>query len=192
MMGVCFMVEEWTMEKEAEEGGVSDPYGPLSGQIMSTVKDCCRKTFQAQHQRLKMAMYSCSIQVTSEALGKMYAVLGRRHGRVLHSDLEEGSQTFTVTAVLPVGESFQFGNEIRKQTSGEASPQLVFSHWETLDMDPFWVPSTEEEYSHFGEKADTENRARKYMNQVRRRKGLSVDEKIVEHGEKQRTLTKNK
>lgn len=60
----------------------------------------------------------------------MYAVLGRRNGRVLHSDVQEGSQTFTVTAALPVIESFDFANEIRKQTSGMASPQLVFSHWE--------------------------------------------------------------
>lgn len=54
------------------------------------------------------------------------------------------------------------------------------------------MPSTEEEYTLFGEKADTENRARKYMNYVRRRKGLPVDEKTVEHAEKQRTLTRNK
>jgi ribosome assembly protein 1 len=60
----------------------------------------------------------------------MYAVLGRRHGRVLHGDIQEGSQIFNVTAVLPVIESFDFANEIRKQTSGKACPQLVFSHWE--------------------------------------------------------------
>jgi ribosome assembly protein 1 len=59
-------------------------------------------------------------------------------------------------------------------------------------LDPFWVPSTEEEYLHFGEKADNANRARAYMNEVRRRKGLHVDEKIVEFAEKQRTLTRNK
>ena len=30
------------------------------------------------------------------------------------------------------------------------------------------------------------------MNSVRKKKGLLVDEKIIEHGEKQRTLKKNK
>lgn len=60
----------------------------------------------------------------------MYAVLGRRHGRILHSDLQQGSAIFTVNAVLPVIESFNFANEIRKQTSGKAVPQLSFSHWE--------------------------------------------------------------
>ncbi len=63
---------------------------------------------------------------------------------------------------------------------------------QVIPSDPFWVPSTEEELLHFGDKADSDNVARGYMNAVRRRKGLHVDEKIVEHAEKQRTLKKNK
>ena len=31
----------------------------------------------------------------------------------------------------------------RKQTSGLAMPQLVFSHWDILDIDPYWEPKTE-------------------------------------------------
>ena len=73
-----------------------------------------------------------------------------------------------------------------------AMPQLVFSHWEVIQMDPFWVPRTEEELLHFGDKADSENIARKYMNDVRRHKGLAVDEKLVEFAEKQRTVSKKK
>lgn len=61
-----------------------------------------------------------------------------------------------------------------------------------VDIDPFWEPKTEEEMTHFGEKSDFVNRAREYMNSVRRRKGLAVAEKIVEFAEKQRTLSKNK
>ena len=34
--------------------------------------------------------------------------------------------------------------------------------------------------------------AYRYMDQVRRRKGLHVEEKLVAHAEKQRTLSKNK
>lgn len=63
---------------------------------------------------------------------------------------------------------------------------------QVISSDPYWVPTTEEEYLHFGEKADSENQALKYMNSVRRRKGLYVEKKIVEHAEKQRTLSKNK
>lgn len=62
--------------------------------------------------------------------GKVYGVLGKRHGRVLSEDMREGSQMFSITAVLPVAESFGFADEIRKRTSGVAVPQLVFSHWE--------------------------------------------------------------
>lgn len=68
--GVAFIVEDWIMEKEAIDDTVNHPFGPFSGQLMSCVKDACRKAFQAQPQRLKVAMYSCSIQVNSEVLGK--------------------------------------------------------------------------------------------------------------------------
>ncbi|WAQ98372.1 LOW QUALITY PROTEIN: EFL1-like protein [Mya arenaria] len=114
------------------------------------------------------------------------------NGCHVQDEMREGSQMFNILASIPVVESFGFAEEIRKRTSGFASPQLVFSHWEVIDLDPFWVPTTEEEIMHYGEKADSENRARVYMNNVRERKGLKVDKKIVEHAEKQRTLTRNK
>jgi len=81
-------------------------------------------------------------------------------------------------------------SEIRKRTSGAASPQLVFHGYEMLDQDPYWVPTTEEELEDLGEKADRENVARRYMDGVRRRKGLFVEKKVIEHAEKQRTLKK--
>ncbi|KAJ8668946.1 hypothetical protein QAD02_000205 [Eretmocerus hayati] len=124
--------------------------------------------------------------------GKLYAVFGRRQGRVIGADSAGFGGQFRVLAVLPVPESFQLASELRTQTSGLAAPQLVFSHWEVIEQDPFWVPSTEEEYLHFGEKADSGNRAKKYMDSVRRRKGLPVDSQLVSHAEKQRTLSKKK
>nr|XP_054756574.1 elongation factor-like GTPase 1 [Lytechinus pictus] len=167
-------------------------YGPLSGQVISTIKEGCRIAFQTQPQRLMAAMYKCDIQATAEVLGRMYGVLSKRNGRILQEEMREGSDVFEIAAVLPVAESFGFAEDIRKKTSGLASPQLFFSHWEVVPSDPYWEPSTEEELLHFGEKADYENQAKKYMIGVRRRKGLRVEEKIVEHAEKQRTLSKNK
>lgn len=94
-----------------------------------------------------------------------------------------------ITATIPVAESFGFSEEIRKRTSGAASPQLIFSGFEMLDVDPFWVPFTEEELEDLGELADRENLAKKYMDGVRRRKGLFVQgKKLFESGEKQKTL----
>lgn len=63
---------------------------------------------------------------------------------------------------------------------------------QTIDIDPYWIPSTEEEYLHFGDKSDSQNRAKVYMDSVRKRKGLFVEEHVVENAEKQRTLSKNK
>uniref|UniRef100_H2N1G5 Elongation factor-like 1 n=1 Tax=Oryzias latipes TaxID=8090 RepID=H2N1G5_ORYLA len=211
MMGVCFSVERWDVQTSAPlkedaaaspdvSGGgaaghaqaATDCYGPVSGQLIAVMKEACRQAFQAQPQRLMAAMYTCEIVATADVLGRVYGVLGKREGRVLHEEMKEGTDVFIIKAVLPVAESFGFADEIRKRTSGLASPQLVFSHWEVISSDPFWVPTTEEEYLHFGEKADSDNPALKYMNAVRRRKGLYVEEKLVEHGEKQRTLGKNK
>jgi len=76
------------------------------------------------------------------------------------------------------------------QASGEASHQLTFSHWEVIDTDPFWVPTTEEELELYGDKGDSVNRAQVYMNKVRKRKGLPVLEKVVECATKQRTLSR--
>lgn len=42
--------------------------------------------------------------------------------------------------------------------------------YEILDLDPFWVPTTEEELEDLGEKSDRENVAKKYMDDVRLRK----------------------
>lgn len=105
--------------------------------------------------------------------------------------MKEGIPLFQIEAQIPVVEAFGFSEDIRKKTSGAAQPQLVFAGFECIDLDPFWVPTTEEELEELGDTADKENIARKHMNMIRRRKGLFVDEKIVQNAEKQRTLKRN-
>ncbi|KNC74464.1 hypothetical protein SARC_12991 [Sphaeroforma arctica JP610] len=166
--------------------------GAVIGQMVSVVKETCRKAFIASHPRLMYAQYACDIQAPAEVLGKVYAVVSKREGVVLSENMKEGSDIFTIKCLLPVRNSFGFADEIRKRTSGAAFPQLVFSHWETIPVNPFWIPTTVEELLHYGEIADTVNLAMKLMNDVRKRKGLRVKEKLVEHGEKQRTLGRNK
>lgn len=193
MMGVCFVVKKWQIFEDVSSETGSLSQGHLGGHLMSACKESCRRAFNLRRPRLVTPMYSCSVLVNSDVLGKLYAAFGKRQGRVVaaESALGFGGQ-FQVLATLPVPESFQLARELRTQTSGLASPQLVFSHWEVIEQDPYWVPSTEEEYLHFGEKADSGNRAKKYMDAVRRRKGLPVDSQLVMHAEKQRTLSKKK
>ena len=147
LRGVCFILKGWNFASAEETLGVgtkssteeSPPpaaaivagtYGPFSGQLISTVKEGCRRAFLAQPARLMSAMYTCNILATAEVLGRLYAVLGRRNGRVCGEEMREGSTVFSIQAVVPVAESFGFAEEVRKKTSGLASPQLVFSHWE--------------------------------------------------------------
>lgn len=59
---------------------------------------------------------------------------------MLQEEMKEGTDVFTVKAVLPVAESFGFADEIRKRTSGLASPQLLFSHWEVTARTPVPAP----------------------------------------------------
>lgn len=83
--------------------------------------------------------------------------------------------------------------QLLKKTSGAATtPQLAFSHWERMELDPFWRPRNEEDREEFGESVYEVNTTRKYIDDTRRRKGLQLGEKIVIHAEKQRTLKKNK
>lgn len=44
-------------------------------------------------------------------------------------------------AYLPVSESFGFTELLRSMTQGQAFPQCVFDHWETLMSSPFELGS---------------------------------------------------
>jgi ribosome assembly protein 1 len=123
--------------------------GRLTGEIIKTVRDSIKAGFLDWSPRIMLAMYSCEIQASTDVLGRVYAVLTRRRGTILSEVLSEvggssttGNQTFTISALLPVAESFGFSDEIRKKSSGSASPQLRFTGFEMLDEDPFWVPFT--------------------------------------------------
>ncbi|KAK9446735.1 P-loop containing nucleoside triphosphate hydrolase protein [Limtongia smithiae] len=161
-----------------------------SGQIITATRDAIRAGFLDWSPRLLLAMYSVEIQAPADVLGRVYGVIARRRGRVASEEMKEGTPFFSIHAIIPVVESFGFSEDIRKRSSGAASPQLIFAGFEMLDEDPFWVPTTEEELEELGETADKENIAKKYMDAVRRRKGLFVEEKLIKNAEKQRTLKK--
>ncbi|KAL8629723.1 hypothetical protein Q9189_004575 [Teloschistes chrysophthalmus] len=172
-----------------DETSSGEMLGRLTGEIIKTVRDAIRQGFLDWSPRLLLAMYSCEIQASTEVLGRVYGVITRRRGRIVAESLNEGTPFFTILSVLPVAESFGFSDEIRKRTSGAASPQLVFQGFEMLDEDPYWVPFTEDELEDLGELADKENVAKRYMDKVRVRKGLAVKgQKLVRDAEKQKTL----
>eukprot|EP00004_Rigifila_ramosa_P026599 TRINITY_DN8369_c0_g1_i1.p1 TRINITY_DN8369_c0_g1~~TRINITY_DN8369_c0_g1_i1.p1 ORF type:complete len:1050 (-),score=290.48 TRINITY_DN8369_c0_g1_i1:58-2988(-) len=190
MMGVIFNVQSISVDSSELSGGSVS--GAVSGQLVSTMKNACTAAFSAKSARLMEAIYMCHLQTTDEVLGAVYAVLGRRRAKILEEEMKEGTQLFSISALLPIAESFGFSTELRTKTSGAAQPQLVVHGWQIMEQDPFNVLTAEdiEQHGELGEQ--TTNLARKYMNEVRKRKGLAVEEKIVEHAEKQRTLGRNK
>ena len=129
--------------------------------MISAVRDACRNGLLDWSPRLMLAMYTCDIQcsskvgiifdeivllmiITADVLGKVYGVVAKRRGRIVSEEMREGTSFFTVSALLPVVESFGFADgevpqdwrtiillmidiDIRKKTSGAASPQLIFS-----------------------------------------------------------------
>ena len=189
MQGLAVILEDVTVSMSAD-----DDQHRVTGEVIKAVRSGIHAGMLDWSPRMLLAMYSCEIQASTDVLGRVYAVLTRRRGTILSETLSStssasttGNQTFTISALLPVAESFGFSDEIRKRSSGSASPPLRFAGFEMLDEDPFWVPFTEDELEDLGELADRENVAKRYMDRVRRRKGLLVKEIKVE-AEKQKTL----
>lgn len=115
----------------------------------------------------------------------------------MEDSMVEGTDLLMVTATIPHAESFGLAPDLLRQSSGEVTaPELIFSHWECLDQDPFWIPTSLEEREDFGEiiqngdlSTGIDNTAIKYIRKVRERKGLLVDSvRTVVAAEKQRTM----
>ncbi|KAG6090117.1 hypothetical protein E4U15_000107 [Claviceps sp. LM218 group G6] len=189
VQGVAVTLEDITLDLTDDDTPAPDKLSRLTSEIIKTFQTSLRSAFLDWSPRLMLAMYSVEIQAATEVLGRVYDVLTRRRGRIIAETMKEGTPFFTIQAILPVAESFGFADEMRKRTSGAAQPQLVFAGFEVLDQDPFWVPFTEDDLEDLGELADKENVAKRYMDGVRRKKGLLVEGRnVATNAEKQRTL----
>lgn len=168
------------------------PSNIMIGQLISEVKDSLRLCVLSCSMRVVEPVYECELQCDQSQLGNLYSVLSKRRGEVIKEDIIDGTSLFLLSATLPVNESFGFAQELLKKTSGNGTaPQLKFSHWQIMDLDPFWKPKTEDELEEFGESNTSEiNKVRILVDKIRKRKGLAVEEKVVEFAEKQRTLKK--
>lgn len=207
LIGLAFLLESF------EYIGIPDSDDDLKlriinstcGQLISGVKEACHRAFLFYSPRLAVSMYSCDIQTSAEMLGRVYSALSKRNGKILTEEYNDGTGFFTVKSLLPVIESFGFADDVRTRTSGLAIPQLLFHGFEIFDQDPFKIPSSADQDDAQSDTADTadtptmadltasmaaENVALCYMIQVRERKGMFVERKLVQFAEKQRTLKK--
>jgi elongation factor 2 len=151
MRGVRLNVMDVTLHTDAIHRG--------GGQIIPTCRRVCYAACLLATPGLQEPVYLVEIQCPENAIGGIYSVLNRRRGQVFSEEQRPGTPMFTVKAYLPVMESFGFNADLRQQTSGQAFPQSVFDHWETMNGTPL----------------DKGSKLEEIVKGIRTRKGLKPD-----------------
>jgi len=110
-------------------------------------------------------IYRCSITVPQTAMEGAYTTLRQRRATVVGSpeDSKVGD-LMHIEAFLPVAESFKFTELLRKNTGGQAFPQMIFSHWALVS----------------GDLTDPSSRAAEVMRAIRKRKGMKDELPVFE------------
>jgi len=168
--------------------------GTIGGQVLAAMNACCKNSFDLCNRRLVEAFYYCELIVSEKGIGPACKVLKARRANILAQDIEHGTGQYVIKCHLPIAESFGFSDDLRNETHGASRANIMFSHWGILDIDPFFKPTTEDELEEFGSEDLWEqyNIAKKYVNEVRERKGLMVEKLLVTDGDKNRNLSKKK
>lgn len=119
----------------------SDTIHRGAGQIMPVIKSVMYACQIKSGPKLLEPMYVCDITVPQNAIAGVYATLNTRRGIVDNQEDRPGTPLTKIKAFLPVMESFGFTQLLRQNTSGQAFPQMIFSHWQTVPGDVFDVTS---------------------------------------------------
>lgn len=159
--------------------------GVSSGMVLPCVRDACRAAMELHPRRLVEPVYECTVYSSGMKQGKIYASLSRRRADIIEEVPNEGSDLFYIRCWLPAVEAFGLQDELRVQTQGASTAQLQMSHWEVIDADPYFVPTTKEELEEHGAEVATKNIAAQLLERIKRRKGL-YRERVVENAEKQK------
>jgi len=129
MRGIRINIDDVTLHADAIHRG--------AGQIMP----CARKVYYAcqiaSGPRLMEPMYLIDITVPQNAHAGVYSTLNKRRGEIHKIEERIGTPLTQIQAYLPVMESFGFTEELRKNTGGQAFPQMKFSHWQMVNGSPY-------------------------------------------------------
>jgi len=150
LRSIVFKFEDVVLHADAIHRG--------AGQIMPTTKRVMFACQMKSAPRLMEPMYLVDITVPNQALSGVYGTLSTRRGEVCKTEERIGTPLVQIQAYLPVLESFGFTELLRKNTAGQAFPQMIFSHWSQVIGDPESDGSP----------------ANKIVMDVRKRKGLKI------------------
>merc|ERR1711933_30778 len=133
MRGMRFNITDVKLHADAIHRG--------AGQIMP----CAKKVFSAcqiaSGPRLLEPMYLVDITVPQSAHSGVFNTLNTKRGEIEQIQDRVGTLLSQIQAYLPVLESFGFTELLRKNTGGQAFPQMKFSHWKIVGGDPLKVDS---------------------------------------------------
>jgi len=128
MRGIRFNLMDVTMHADSIHRG--------AGQIVPPTRRCCFAAEMTANPTLQEPVFLVEITCPKEAMSGVYSTMNMRRGCVFEENPREGTPLVQVKAHLPVAESFGFVAALRQQTSGQAFPQCVFSHWDNMQGNP--------------------------------------------------------
>jgi len=103
-----------------------------AGQIMPPTRRACFAAELTACPTLQEPVFLVEITCPQDAMSGVYSCMNQRRGCVFEENPREGTPLIQVKAHLPVSESFGFVSKLRQETSGQAFPQCVFDHWESM------------------------------------------------------------
>jgi elongation factor 2 len=109
--------------------------------------------------RLVEPVFQLELTVPDRIVGKIYSCVPPRRCTIFSEEKIDGTPMVTMKGYLPVLESFGFTEYMRSETSGQASPQCTFDHWDVMSQDPL----------------DEESKTHKLIVETRANKGISPD-----------------
>jgi len=129
MRGIRFNLEDVVLHADTIHRG--------AGQIMPPVKRVIYACQIRSDPALLEPMYVCDITVPQHAIAGVYTTLNARRGVIEGKEDRPGTPLTKIKAFLPVLESFGFTQLLRQNTSGQAFPQMIFSHWQMVNGDAY-------------------------------------------------------
>jgi len=127
MRGIRFNLTDVTLHTDSIHRG--------AGQIMPPTRRGCFAAEMMGKPTLQEPVFLVEIVCPQEAMSGVYGCMNMRRGCVFEENPREGTPLVQSRSYLPVSESFGFVAALRQATSGQAFPQCVFSHWDSMPGD---------------------------------------------------------
>jgi elongation factor 2 len=128
MRGIRLNLVDVTMHADAIHRG--------AGQIAPPMRRCAFAAELTAQPTLSEPVFLVEITCPQDAMSGVYSCMNVRRGSIFEENQREGTPLLQVKAHLPVAESFGFVAALRQQTSGQAFPQCVFDHWDSMPGNP--------------------------------------------------------